>query len=104
MALLGITVAVRLPFSPPTVKSKVVELSVTPVTAMVAALTVTSQVAVLSPAVAVIVADPAATAVTVPFDTVATCLLLDSHVTSVSEGLTDAVIVFVSPSVISKVV
>ena len=65
----------------------------------------------MPPAVAVIVAMPSATAVTVPFSTVATASLLESHETVLSvalSGVTVAVSVSVSPTmsvalVLSKV-
>ena len=68
---------------PPATSDRVEELSVTPVTATVAAVTVTVQVEVYPPSavVAVMVAVPAATAVTTPPDTVATAELLVDHVT-----------------------
>ena len=80
----------------------------TPVTATVAGLTVTEQVAVLPPSVVVtvIVAVPAFFADTTPEeDTVATVVLLDNQVTDLSvalDGLTVAVNVCVSPSVIVR--
>lgn len=71
-------------------------------------MTVTEQVAFLPPSlvVTVIVADPADLAVTTPEeDTVATDVLLDDHVTDLSvalDGVTVAVSVWVSPTVIDK--
>ena len=70
------------------------------VTGITFLLTVTWQVADLLPAVAVIVAVPSATAVTVPFDTVATEVFELDHVTVLFvafEGCTVAVKVPVFP-------
>ena len=63
--------------------------------------TVTEQVALLLPAFAVIVALPLPTAVTTPFETVATAVLLDVHVTLsvLPLGVTVAVSVAVLPFV-----
>jgi hypothetical protein len=80
----------------------------TPVTAIVWAFTVTEHVAFLPPSlvVTVIVADPAALAVTTPeLETVATDVLLEDQVTDLSvafEGVTVAVNVWVSPTVIDN--
>jgi hypothetical protein len=88
VALLGLTVDVRVAVAPPTVILRVDWLSVTPVTgtsALPAATTVTAQVAVLLPStvVTVIVAFPAAIAVTKPLlFTVATLVLLLLQVTA----------------------
>ena len=79
VAFSGVTVAVSVFVSPPTVSSREVLSSATPVTSTVscvsvivcACATVTVQLSLASPAVAVITASPTATAVTVPSVTVA---------------------------------
>ena len=109
VALDGVTVAVNVWVSP-SVIVKVVLLRLTPVTGMTFALTVTAQDAVLPPSIVltVIVALPADLAMTTPVeDTSTTEELLDDHVTDLSVasfGDTVAVRVWVSPSVIVKLV
>ena len=109
VALEGVTVAVSVCVSP-TVIERDVLFRLTPVTATVCAWTVTEHVAFFPPSfvVTVIVADPAALAVTTPEeDTVATDVLLDDQVTDLSvalEGVTVAVSVCVSPTVIVMLV
>jgi hypothetical protein len=111
VALLGLTVAVRVSV-PPAVKERLVLLRLTLVTgtgAAVAAVTVTAQVAVLFPSavVTVIVAVPADLAVTVPPDTVATSELLVVQLTFLfvaSPGLTVAVRVSVPPAARERLV
>ena len=102
----GVTVAVRVRVSP-SVISAVVLSRVRPVEEMNFALTVISHVAVLSPFAAVIVTLPAFIAVTTPSVTVATVSSDDVHTTLLSvasSGVTVAVRVRVSPSIISAVV
>ena len=107
VAFEGVTVAVRVCVSPTVIESDVL-LRLTPVTATVWACTVTAQVAFFPPSfvVTVIVAVPAAFAVRTPEeDTVATDVLLEDQVTDLSvafEGVTAAVNVWVSPTVIES--
>ena len=103
----GETVATRVWVSP-SFMVRLVMFRVTPVTATSGALTVTVQVAFLPPSfvVTVIVAEPAFFAVMTPVeDTVATVVLFDDQVTDLSvafDGLTVAVNVWVSPTVIVR--
>lgn len=107
VALLGVTVATSVWVSPTVI---VIDdsLSSTPVTETVGAETVTTQAAFLPPSlvVAVIVAVPADLAVTKPEEeTVATEVLLDDQVTDLFvalEGVTVAVSVWVSPTVMDR--
>ncbi len=107
VALEGVTVAVNVWVSPTVIDSEAL-LRLTPVTATVAADTVTEHVAFFPPSfvVTVIVADPAALAVITPeLETVATDVLLEDQVTDLSvasEGVTVAVNVWVSPTVIDN--
>ena len=94
----GRTVAVKVAVAPLTKDNSVWE-RVTPVTGTV---TVTSHVAVRLPSsvVTVMVAAPPDTAVTVPFSTMATAVLVELHVTFwfvASEGATAAVKVAIAP-------
>ena len=104
-ALPGAIVAVRVASSP-SVSSIEVLSSDTLSTGKTFSFTVTSHVAVLSPSsvLTVIIAVPAFTAVTFPFSTVATSVLLELQVTFLFEalsGVTVAVRVASSPSVSS---
>jgi hypothetical protein len=107
VALEGITVAVNVCVSPTVIDNDVL-FRLTPVTDTVVSVTVTKHVVVFPPSfvVTVIVAVPAALAVTKPEDeTVATEVLLEDQVTDLSvafEGVTVAVSVWVSPSVIES--
>lgn len=96
VAFVGDTIAVN--FSTPPISNDIDDLSkLTPVTAIVWALTVTEHVACFPPSfvITVIVADPAALAVTTPeLETVATEVLLEDQDTDLSvafEGVTVAV-------------
>ena len=105
VALSGFTVATRVAVSPSLSSSE--DLSrVMDSTATTFFVTVTEQVADLLPAFAVMVAFPSATAVTLPLaSTVATEVLLELHVTVLSDalsGFTVAVRVAVSPSLSSS--
>ena len=113
VALSGLTVATKVASSPISIFSAVLS-KVTPLTGITTgsgSFTVTLQVAILSPACAVITASPSAMAVTTPFSTVATALLLLVQITVLSvalSGLTVAVNVSLSPissssAVLSKV-
>ena len=102
----GVTVAVSVSVSP-SVSSAVVLSRAIPVAGITFALTVISQVAETSPDFALIVALPALNAVTTPLATVATVSSDDVQTTVLSvafSGVTVAVSVSVSPSVISAVV
>ena len=109
VALEGVTVATKDCVSP-TVMVKLVLSRLTPVTAIVLALTVTAQVAVLEPSdvFTVIVVEPAVFAATTPAEeTDATDELLDVHVTDLlvaSDGVTVAINSWTSPSVKVKLV
>ena len=86
VALVGLSVAVKVPVAPPAVSDRLVGLTVTPVTATVAAATVTAQLAVFAPSevVTVIIAVPAEMPVTLPLAlTVATDGLLEARATPV---------------------
>jgi hypothetical protein len=83
VAIEGVTVAINVSFAVASTLKEVL-FNDTPVTLTNASVTVTAQVAVLllpSAVVTVMVALPADIAVTVPFDTLATALLLLLHVT-----------------------
>jgi hypothetical protein len=94
VALVGETVAVRLPVAPFATRFKVVGERLTLVTETGVALTYTVHVAVLLPSavVTVTVAVPAATGVTIPPLTVATALLLVDQATVVLEALVGAMV------------
>ena len=106
VAFSGMTVAMSVASSPAT-RLSVVLSRVMEVTGMIFALTVMAHVADFSPAVAVMVTLPAFSAFTLPSVTVATVASDEVQVTVLSvalSGLTVAVRVASSPSVISNVV